>query len=381
MMTPEEFSLNMAKSRTPGEPPNTPPNGHRPNGNKNQAAPNPPKGSVEKFYAELDRCWEAMDSGDIDEAKRRALKLLRTDGDSPELYTLLGMIATGEGETEQALQHYRHAIEIDPNYVEPMLCAAELYLWDIEDFDKAVELCEQALDHAEEEEEFVEALLLKAEGEALLGKETAAYASLSELPDILLGDHSYHVRAGRLLLDLGYPDDAESHFQRALELEPADPDSLHGLGLCASARGDRKGMTSLFQKVRAADLQLPTPPWGISTEEFSQLVAESVDRLPEPIRKLIANVPVIATDYPSEELVADGTDPRILGLFTGIPHGDKPAVGGVPHLDTIQLFQRNLERVTMGREELEHEIEITLVHEAGHFFGLSDEQLESIGFG
>jgi predicted Zn-dependent protease with MMP-like domain len=55
-------------------------------------------------------------------------------------------------------------------------------------------------------------------------------------------------------------------------------------------------------------------------------------------------------------------------------------VGGVPHLDTILLFQRNLERVALSHEELEHEIEITLVHEAGHFFGLSEEQLDALGF-
>ena len=132
--------------------------------------------------------------------------------------------------------------------------------------------------------------------------------------------------------------------------------------------------------MRSGDLRLPTPPWGISSEEFSQLVSASVDKLPEQIRKLIANVPVIAADYPSAELVADGTDPRVLGLFSGIPNGDKPTIGGVPHLDTILLFQRNLERVAMSREELEHEIEMTVVHEAGHFFGLSDEQLEAIGF-
>ncbi|HMY57251.1 MAG TPA: metallopeptidase family protein [Pseudomonadota bacterium] len=376
----------MAKSRTPVEPPSPPPNGHRQNGSKSQAASGPKKGSgpskgsVEKFYAELDRCWQVMESGDIEEAKRAALKLLRSDGDSPELYVLLGMISAAECNTDEALSHYQHASDIDPEYVEPLLCAAELYLWDIEDFEKAVELCETALDHAEEEEEFVEALLLKAEGEALLGKESAAYASLSELPDILLGDHSYHVRAGRLLLDLGHPDDAESHFQRALEIQPTDPDSLHGLGLCASERGDRKGMIGYYQKVRAADLKLPTPPWGISHEEFSKLIGETMDKLPEQIRKLIANVPVIASDYPSAEQVADGTDPRILGLFSGVPYGDKPTVGGVPHLDTILLFQRNLERVALSHEELEHEIEITLVHEAGHFFGLSEEQLDALGF-
>jgi len=393
----------MAKTRSPVEPPRPPDGSDRPadrsadrpadrpdrsNGKKNgsgkgKAAASAPagKGSVERFYAQLDKCWELMEAGDLEAAKESALKLLRADGDSPELYVLLGGIAVAEGDVDTAISHYKRASEIDDGYVEPLLCAAELYLWDFEDFEQAVELCKRALDVAEEEEEYVEALLLKAEGEALLEKDDAAYASLSELPDVVLSDHSYHLRAGRLLLDLGHVDDAEAHFQKALTVEPSDPDSLHGLGLCAEARGDRKSMIRHFQKVRAADLKLPTPPWSMSKEEFSQAVAASMEKLPEPVKKLLGNVPVVAADYPSAELVADGIDPRLLGLFTGVPHGDKPTVGGVPHLDTILLFQRNLERVAMSREELESEIEVTVAHEAGHFFGLSDTQLEEMGYG
>ena len=69
----------MAKSRTPVEPPSPPPNGHRQNGSEKPGGSGSQKRlrSIErqrrKFYAELDRCWQVMESGDIEEAKRAAL--------------------------------------------------------------------------------------------------------------------------------------------------------------------------------------------------------------------------------------------------------------------------------------------------------------------
>ena len=88
----------------------------------------------------------------------------------------------------------------------------------------------------------------------LLEREQEAYATLQELPAIALGEPSYHLRAARLLLDLGYNDDARDHFKRALQLEPDNSDALHGIGMCASEDGDRATMIECFQKVRLADL-------------------------------------------------------------------------------------------------------------------------------
>lgn len=380
----------MGKSRGSGQPPSTPPNGHR-NGQtpSSQNSGGRPSGggalaggsSVEKFYAELDRCWGLLERGDLEGAQSLALKLMRTDGDAPELYVLLGMIDGMQGEPEKALTYYERAMDIDPEYVEPIICAAELQIWELEDFEKALTLCERALDLAEEEDEYVDALLLKAEALSNLGREQEAYSTLQELPEIALGEPSYHLRAARLLLDLGYNPDAREHFKRALMLDPDNSDAIHGIGMCASEDGDRATMVDCFQKVRAADLSEEPPPWGVTAERFSELCSAAIDELPEALRKLIANVPVIATDYPSEELVKDGVDPRILGLFAGVPHGDKPSVGGAPQLDAIFLFQRNIERMAYSTEDVDNEIHITLVHEAGHFFGLSDEQLEAMGLG
>jgi predicted Zn-dependent protease with MMP-like domain len=374
----------MGTSRGSGQPPskNGQRNGH--NGHSGQASgPSRPTegGSVERFYAELDRCWELMESGDLEGAQKRALKLLRTDGDSPELYVLLGMLAGMQGKPEQALDYYAKAMDIDAEYVEPIICAAEVYLWEMEEPEKALELCERALDLAEEEDEYVDALLLRAEAEVALDRDQAAYATLMELPELPLSEPSYHLRAGRLLLDLGHVDDAEDHFQRALSLDDQSADALHGLGLCAGERGDQKSMVELFLKVRGADLQAPPAPWALSTERFREVCSQAIDELPEELHKLLGNVPVIAGEYPSDELVKDGVDPRVLGLFTGVPYGDKSSVGGAPHLDAILLFQRNIERMAYNADDVENEIHITLVHEAGHFFGLSEEQLEEMGLG
>ena len=384
----------MGKSRGSGQSPGNPPNGHR-NGqtpSSNNPGGRPPaaggalagggsNSSVEKFYAELDRCWNLLERGDLDGAQSLALSLLRTDGDAPELYVLLGMIDGMQGEPEKALTYYERAMDIDPEYVEPIICAAEVQIWELEDFEKALALCERALDLAEEEDEYVDALLPKAEALSNLGREQAAYSTLQELPEIALGEPSYHLRAARLLLDLGYTQDAHEHFKRALMLDADNSDAIHGIGLCAGEDGDRATMIDCFQKVRVADLGEEPPPWGVPAERFAELCSTAIDELPEALRKLIANVPVIATDYPSEELVKDGVDPRVLGLFNGVPHGDKPSLGGTPHLDAIFLFQRNIERMAYSTEDVENEIHITLVHEAGHFFGLSDDQLEAMGLG
>ena len=50
--------------------------------------------------------------------------------------------------------------------------------------------------------------------------------------------------------------------------------------------------------------------------------------------------------------------------------------GGLP--PRIHLFQRNLERFAVDREELQEEIAVTLYHELGHYLGLDEEELEEL---
>jgi predicted Zn-dependent protease with MMP-like domain len=89
----------------------------------------------------------------------------------------------------------------------------------------------------------------------------------------------------------------------------------------------------------------------------------------------------VAGDFPSIEIIAEGNDPRMMGFFSGVPYPEKSNLGGAPHLDCVFLYQRNIERMCRSREETAKEIRITLLHETGHFFGLSEEELEEMGLG
>ena len=55
-------------------------------------------------------------------------------------------------------------------------------------------------------------------------------------------------------------------------------------------------------------------------------------------------------------------------------------LGGTPQLTQILLFRRNLERVAQDEEELREEIRTTLLHETGHFFGMTEKDLDDVGW-
>src|SRR4051812_1416833 len=113
---------------------------------------------------QLEAGWQQLDEGKLDEARATAEALLEKDRDSPEAYTLRGAVAGAEGDPEAAFAAYERAMALDAEYMEPRLLCAELCAVE-GDNERARELCEEALDLAEEEDEFLDALLLKAEVE------------------------------------------------------------------------------------------------------------------------------------------------------------------------------------------------------------------------
>jgi predicted Zn-dependent protease with MMP-like domain len=72
-------------------------------------------------------------------------------------------------------------------------------------------------------------------------------------------------------------------------------------------------------------------------------------------------------------------DPRLLGMFEGTPYSDAGTMGGAPQVTQILLFRKNLERMAIDSEDLREQIRITLLHETGHFFGMSEQDLADVG--
>lgn len=206
--------------------------------------------------------------------------------------------------------------------------------------------------------------------------------ALRDLPRGQWLEPAFHLRAGDCFRSIDALAAGEEHYRSALTLDPHCADALHGLGLIHQLRGETEPMVDAWLEVRALDIEQRPYPWSIPADEFAAVAEDALTRIPEDARRHIDDLPLITTDYPAVELIEDGVDPRSLGLITGVPFSQKLALAGPGgELDCIQLYQRNIERVCTSREEVIEEIRITVLHETGHYFGLSEEDLEEIGLG
>jgi len=338
----------------------------------------------EQAHALMTKAWKLFDEGDLEGAEEICRRALVTDPESAEAVLLLGQIRLEHGDPRGAMQRFEQAIEIDPDWAEPYLFAAETALFDLDDPHSAVQFATEVVERTDDQTEFVDALLLKSEALLVIGSKDAIREAREDLRHVppILNDAALCVRAGRVYLDLEEYDPSERYFRQAIACEPGNADAWHGLGCCLEAKEDHHGMVEAWLKTRELDLKAPNPPWSLSDKEFEDVAAASMDALHPEIRRLIGNVPVLVRDYPDEDIIRQGFDPRILGFFMGIPYAEKGTLSGTPpHLDCILLFKRNIERAALNKEEAIEEISITLLHETGHFFALSDEQLEAMGLG
>jgi predicted Zn-dependent protease with MMP-like domain len=123
----------------------------------------------------------------------------------------------------------------------------------------------------------------------------------------------------------------------------------------------------------------------MSEDEIERIARETLDELSEDARKRLADVPILIESVPSAEMIADGEDPRMLGLFEGEPlrplSGDDldggPSAGGVATV--IHLYKTNLERTAADLDDLAEQVRITVLHETAHFFGLDEDALTKLG--
>ena len=120
----------------------------------------------------------------------------------------------------------------------------------------------------------------------------------------------------------------------------------------------------------------------MSEAEFAEVIKEAGRALPETFQKHLDDVVVTIEQMPSLAILTAESpplDPRLLGLFSGVPLPDQVNQGPGAELPArILLFQRNLERFAVEREELVEQITITLYHELGHYLGLDEDELEKI---
>jgi predicted Zn-dependent protease with MMP-like domain len=122
----------------------------------------------------------------------------------------------------------------------------------------------------------------------------------------------------------------------------------------------------------------------LSEKDFDRIVKKAIRSIPEEIQQYLDNIVISVKKRPSKKMLQEmGLSPEepLLGVYDGVSLMDRSATSPPLFPDSIILFQEPLEEICDTIQELEEEIEITVVHEVAHFVGISEERLEELGYG
>jgi predicted Zn-dependent protease with MMP-like domain len=122
----------------------------------------------------------------------------------------------------------------------------------------------------------------------------------------------------------------------------------------------------------------------LTDKEFDKIVKRAIHRIPFEIRKHLDNVQISVLSRPSRKMLEEMDLPRhetLLGLFWGVPLREQSITTPPLFPATIFIFHEPLQEICETIDELEKQIEITVVHEIAHAIGIDEDRLSGLGYG
>src|SRR5829696_394597 len=119
----------------------------------------------------------------------------------------------------------------------------------------------------------------------------------------------------------------------------------------------------------------------LTREAFTRLVEEALTEIPRRFRDAMTNVAVVVEDEPPPHILADlEVEPgeSLFGLYQGTPLPERSWAHGNALPDRISIYQRPIEEAAEDHEDIIVCVAETVIHEFGHYFGLSEEEIEAI---
>ena len=121
----------------------------------------------------------------------------------------------------------------------------------------------------------------------------------------------------------------------------------------------------------------------MTRKKFEDIAGLAISELPEEFRQKLENIAVTIEDWPSDDILSS-LDPKprrnqLLGIYVGIPYNRRPPYpisGALP--ERIELYQRNIESICANDDAIREQIKETIIHEVGHYFGLSEDDLDRL---
>ncbi len=119
----------------------------------------------------------------------------------------------------------------------------------------------------------------------------------------------------------------------------------------------------------------------MTRDAFERLVAEAVTLIPARFRVEMQNLALVVEGEPDAALLDEmGIEPpdSLYGLYQGTPLTERHWAEGNDLPDRITIYQGPIEEDAEDDEDAREMIAETLIHEVGHYFGLSEEEIEAI---
>ena len=120
----------------------------------------------------------------------------------------------------------------------------------------------------------------------------------------------------------------------------------------------------------------------MTRDRFRTLVAAAIDGIPPRFAQAMSNIAVVVEDAAPPDLLAElemDADEELFGLYQGTPLPERDWAYGNTLPDRITLYQRTIEDFCDGDEDcIVMEIGDTLIHELGHYFGMSEDEIMEI---
>ena len=119
----------------------------------------------------------------------------------------------------------------------------------------------------------------------------------------------------------------------------------------------------------------------MTREAFSQLVEEALREIPRRFRAAMRNVAVVVEDEPPDHILEEmeiGPDDTLFGLYQGTPLTERGWGYGNALPDRISIYKGPIEDACETEDEIRDCVAETVIHEFGHYFGMSEEEIEEI---
>lgn len=125
---------------------------------------------------------------------------------------------------------------------------------------------------------------------------------------------------------------------------------------------------------------LPSVREFMDKPAFEKLVQQALRRLPRRFKQKLKNITIEVEDRPSAALLDDMgiTSGTLFGLYQGVPLTDREWNYGNLLPDRIVIYQQPIEMASSSPSEIEDIVMDTVMHEVGHYFGFTDDELDEI---